>query len=342
MSSAGIQYVQPVQVVPVGQPIPAVHSSSYQYTVPVEKVDHIDRDYQVSSFNAPTHSFGPPASISSSSSYNPTGSSYSNPITNYKGPKAIQQSSYGSSISKIDSLELYQTNFNTVQAEEQVRPVRSGRRDECYCVPVAQCPADKILGSTPNKDYSSLINPRVKNPNIDITAPAGRSALEDIVEEEEEEEEEEAVTEAVTELAEETTITEVSRKRRQNDDIEPIFEKSRLSNEFTLETSTIPAASRLATEDLNLSEEEQKLLEKIKEKKKELRKKERKEKLKKKDQLNVGADEEGTFDNSDIEDLASEDKSFDSLASLTGDISNKVGAAGDNVKSGVSVSFIND
>merc|ERR1712218_400721 len=97
---------------------------------------------------------------------------------------------------------------------EQVRPVRSGRRDECYCVPVAQCPADKILGSTPNKDYSSLINPRVKNPNIDITAPAGRSALEDIVEEEEEEEEEESVTEAVTELAEETTISEVSRKRR--------------------------------------------------------------------------------------------------------------------------------
>merc|ERR1712014_524429 len=143
--------------------------------------------------------------------------------------------SYGSSISKIDSLELYQTNFNTVQAEEQVRPVRSGRRDECYCVPVAQCPADKILGSTPNKDYSSLINPRVKNPNIDITAPAGRSALEDIVEEEEEEDD--AVTEAVTELAEETTI---------------------------------PEASRLATEDLNLSEEEQKLLEKIKEKKKEL------------------------------------------------------------------------
>merc|ERR1712079_496891 len=183
--------------------------------------------------------------------------------------------SYGSSISKIDSLELYQTNFNTVQAEEQVRPVRSGRRDECYCVPVAQCPADKILGSTPNKDYSSLINPRVKNPNIDITAPAGRSALEDIVEEEEKEEEE-AVTEA---------ITEVSRKRRQNDDIEPIFEKSRLSNEFTLETSTIPAASRLATEDLNLSEEEQQLLEKIKEKKKELRKKERKEKLMKKEHL---------------------------------------------------------
>merc|ERR1712218_411486 len=113
-------------------------------------------------------------------------------------------------------------------------------------------------------------------------------------------EEEEAVTEAVTELAEETTITEVSRKRRQNDEIEPIFEKSRLSNEFKLETSTIPAASRLATEDLNLSEEEQKLLEKIKEKKKELRKKERKEKLKKKDQVNIGADEEGTFDNSDI------------------------------------------
>merc|ERR1711902_422634 len=97
----------------------------------------------------------------------------------------------------------------------------AGRLDECYCVPVAQCPSDKIIGKiTKQKDYSSLINPRVKNPNIDITAPAGRSALEDIVEDKEEEEQEEAVTEAVTELAEETTITEVSRKRRQNDDIE--------------------------------------------------------------------------------------------------------------------------
>ena len=83
-----------------------------------------------------------------------------------------------------------------------------------------------------------------------------------------------------------------------------------------------------------MSEEEQKLLQKIKEKKKELRKKERKEK-----QDSKKNEEEITSNNSDVEDLESEDKSFDSIASFTGDVTNKVGAVGDNVKTGVSVSF---
>ena len=380
VSEVGIKYVQPVQVVPVGQPIPAVQaqSSGYQYTVPLaQQPQQVDRDYHVSSHSAPTHSFGPPATSSFNtnfgSSYNqiqgsnlqnqPIGSSqivigsshdnpvdplttysssYNSPITHYTGPKATN--SY--SISKIDTQKnlyqplpghdnLYQTSFTEVtevkKPQEQERPVRSGRLDECYCVPVAQCPADKILGNAPVKDYSSLINPRVKNPDIDITASLGRSGLDEELLEDEEEAE---TTEATTELAEETTITEVTRKRRQNEEQEPLLEQ-RLSNSFNPTLSEdVQATSRLVTSELELSEEEQKLLQKIKEKKKELRKKERKEKQNsEKNKTKV------TSNNSDIEDLESEDKSFDSLSSFTGDVTNKVGAVGDNVKSGVSVSF---
>ena len=69
------------------------------------------------------------------------------------------------------------------------RPTREGRLDECYCVPVAQCPAHKILGNS-FKDYSNLINPRVKNSNIGITAPVARTLIdtEDIEEATEEDE----------------------------------------------------------------------------------------------------------------------------------------------------------
>ena len=380
MSEVGIQYVQPVQVVPVGQPIPAVQaqSSGYQYTVPLaQQPQQVDRDYHVTSHSVPTHSFGPPATPSFNShlgsSYNqirgsnlqnqPIGSSqivigsshdspvdtsssysssYNTPITHYTGPKATN--SY--SISKIDSQtklyqplpgqdNLYQTSFTEVtevkKPQEQKRPVRSGRLDECYCVPVAQCPADKILGNTPVKDYSSLINPRVKNPDIDITASLGRSGLDEELLEDEDKDED---TEATTELAEDTTITEVTRKRRQNEDQEPLLEQ-RLSNSFNPEVAEdLQASSRLVSSELELSEEEQKLLMKIKEKKKELRKKERKEK---KD--SEKGETEITSNNSDIEDLESEDKSFDSISSFTGDVTNKVGAVGDNVKSGVSVSL---
>ena len=376
----GIKYVQPVQVVPVGQPIPAVQaqSSGYQYTVPLAQQPHqVDRDYHVSPHSVPTHSFGPPATSSFNtqfgSSYNqfqgsnlqnqPIGSSqivigsshdnpvdtlssyssssYNTPITHYTGPKATN--SY--SISKIDTQKnlyqplpgqdnLYQTSFTEVtevkKPLQQERPVRSGRLDECYCVPVAQCPADKILGNAPVKDYSSLINPRVKNPDIDITASLGRSGLDEELLEDEEEAE---TTEATTEQAEETTITEVTRKRRQNEDQEPLLDQ-RLSNSFDpTKAEDLQATSRLVTSELELSEEEEKLLQKIKEKKKELRKKERKEK-----QDSKNNEEAITSNNSDIEDLESEDKSFDSLASFTGDVTNKVGAVGDNVKTGVSVS----
>ena len=357
MSGAGIQYVQPVQVVPVGQPIPAVqagaNSGAYQYTVPVTQgVDRdyqvnaykkpavaqsgssgsfTNRDYQASSYNDPTISYGAPLTSSQPSH------SYNNPIKSYKGPKSTFQTNYASSSTghqaadKIDTIDLYQTNFQVEQSnsqvsQEQKRPERSGRQDECYCVPVAQCPADKILGNTPTKDYSSLINPRVKNPNIDIVAPSGRSDLESITEAVDEDE---TTTEAVTEA-----VTELTRKRRQNEETEPIPMSSRLGNEFVAEQ--VAATSRLNNDDLDLSDEEAKLLEKIKQKKKELRQKERKEKLKNESQNNKDSSKN---EDDSVEDLESEDKSFDSLASFTGDVTNKVGSVGDSVKSGVSVSI---
>ena len=45
-------------------------------------------------------------------------------------------------------------------------------------------------------------------------------------------------------------------------------------------------------------------------------------------------------DNSDLEGVSGQDKSFDSLASFTGDVTDKVGNVGDSVKTGVSVSTV--
>ena len=47
LSSAGLQYVQPVQVVPVGGPVPAVAAQHHQYTVPVQSPHISDRDFSV-------------------------------------------------------------------------------------------------------------------------------------------------------------------------------------------------------------------------------------------------------------------------------------------------------
>ena len=44
-------------------------------------------------------------------------------------------------------------------------------------------------------------------------------------------------------------------------------------------------------------------------------------------------------DNSDLEGVSGQDKSFDSIASFTGDVTDKVGNVGDSVKTGVSVSL---
>merc|ERR1712157_678883 len=100
-------------------------------------------------------------------------------------------------------------------------------------------------------------------PNIDIVAPSGRSDLEAITDIPDEDDDQ-----TTTEAVEQVTETEVSRKKRQNEDTEPII-KEKLSNTFIPEQ----ASSRLNRDDLELSEDEEKLLQKIREKKKELRKK---------------------------------------------------------------------
>ena len=108
----------------------------------------------------------------------------------------------------------------------------------------------------------------------------------------------------------------------------------RLSNQFIPDDNEeVQAASRLIEDDLELTENETKLLEKIRQKKKEQRIKERKEKKK---LAQVQANSEEDIDYID-DDLESENKSFDSLSSLASDVTNKVGSAGTSVKTGVEV-----
>merc|ERR1712168_595119 len=90
-----------------------------------------------------------------------------------------------------------------------------GRLDECYCVPVAQCPANKILGSS-FKDYSNLINPRVKNSDIGITAPVART----LIDTENLEDTEEANKKDEPENIEETSKTVVGKERSLIDSLE--------------------------------------------------------------------------------------------------------------------------
>ena len=234
--SAGIQYVQPVAVVPVGQPVPAVQAGGHhhQYTVPLTAASPdliTNRDITVGSFGSPTQSFGPPQS-----SYNPP-TSGSVQTSGYRGPKQSGLTS------KVDSIDLYQTTFSAGQPEPS-RPVRAGRLEECYCVPVAQCPAHKIMGNIPQKDYSALINPRVKNKYI----PAGRSALQD-------QSQLEASGEETTDLAEDVTEvnTEISRKKRQNEESEEqpaetvrdLFRRKVVSFHFFIFSLDCPTPSQL-------------------------------------------------------------------------------------------------
>ena len=218
VETAGIQYVQPVAVVPVGGPVPAVQAGHHQYTVPLatQPADQhtiTNRDISVASYGSPSHSapaHGAPSHGAASYSFGAPGSTYNPPSSDhvpsrvYRGPQT--------STRKVDGLELYQTQFSSSSAPGSARPTRTGRLDECYCVPVGQCPANQILGNSPQKDYSKLINPRVKDKFI---SPAGRSSLE--------QEEEGSGLETTT--AEVPETTEVSRKKRQNDEEEPLTKK---------------------------------------------------------------------------------------------------------------------
>ena len=75
----------------------------------------------------------------------------------------------------------------------------------------------------------------------------------------------------------------------------------------------------------------------LREEKRIQRKKERKEK-RKKEHNKQNSEDDLVIDNSDLDDVVGQDKSFDSIASFTGDVTNKVGSVGNSVTSGVTVS----
>jgi len=397
-----VQYVQPVQVLPLGDPIPAVAANNYQYTVPVEN-PIANRDFSVSSsygapsyeapslsygapnpsYDAPKPSYGAPKpsykapkpsyNAPPSSNYGPP--TYDTPTTGYRGPKPTYNApgsvygapkpsynapsvSYGEPlssydpVSKLDSLSSFQTSFiseDTVLAAGNDRPVREGRLDECYCVPVSQCPASKVLGNS-FKDYSNLINPRVKNSDIGITAPGGRTLIEEIIDDEEDDEDLSEIDDAEEKLDEDLILEEevindeVTRKRRNNDDAEEpsgrtLENKGRLENFFVPETEAEAKDRTLKGSSSDITDSENEEKKRLREEKRNLRKKERKEK-RKKDKLAKDTEEEKlVIDNSDLKDVVGQDKSFDSLASFTGDVTDKVGSVGNSVSSGVTRIF---
>ena len=47
--------------------------------------------------------------------------------------------------------------------------MREGRVEECYCTRRDSCPANLVVSAT-NKDYSALIDPRVRDAETDIKA----------------------------------------------------------------------------------------------------------------------------------------------------------------------------
>merc|ERR1719350_1513305 len=275
LSDVGIQYVQPVKVVPYGDPVAAVDAQG-QFSVPDDSPHGSDRQFNTGygapstsygapkpSYEAPKPSYGAPKPTygAPSSSYGPPKPSYEAPSTDYGAPSTdygapstdygapapvyapppakYGGSSYGAPSAPVvqtsnvrDQRETdFQTSFNTNSGVDVSRPTREGRLDECYCVPVAQCPSNNIVGGV-FKDYSALINPRVKASDVGIEAHKGRSNVEVVsvsasapraaakadeeVEEDVEEEEE-----------------EITRKRRNGlstDQDQP--QQSRLSNVF--------------------------------------------------------------------------------------------------------------
>merc|ERR1712072_750218 len=317
--SEAVQYVQPVKVVPVGQPIPAVAAEGFDYTVPVEN-PIANRDFSVSSgygapsYSAPKPSYGAPKPTygapkptygapkptydapkptygapkptykEPSVSYGPP--SYNTPTTGYRGPKpsynapnthygaphahnSVPTSEYGapkpsynapsatygspsydSLTSKLDTVSSFQTSFSAEGSDysEKARPVREGRLDECYCVPVAQCPANKILGSS-FKDYSNLINPRVKNSDIGITAPVARTLLdtdklEDTEEANKKDEPENIEDSSKTDVGKERSLIDSLEEDNGDEEESSTVEKRRLENVFIPEVEEVEVLSR--------------------------------------------------------------------------------------------------
>merc|ERR1712088_255773 len=100
LSDVGIQYVQPVKVVPYGEPVAAVDAQG-QFSVPVDSPHGTDRQFNTGygapstsygapkpSYGAPKPSYGAPKPTygAPSSSYGPPKPSYEAPSTDYGAP----------------------------------------------------------------------------------------------------------------------------------------------------------------------------------------------------------------------------------------------------------------
>merc|ERR1719206_1012759 len=207
-----------------------------------------------------------------------------------------------------------------------------------------------ILGSS-FKDYSNLINPRVKNSDIGITAPVARTLIDvddlECTEEEIKKDEAENIEDSSQKDLEKERSSledgnedetddigpnkkeEVSRRRRDNNDDEEgssTVEKRRLENVFIPEVEEVEVSSRDGP-GTKLSELELEEKRRLRIQRKIQRKKERKEK-RKKEHNKQNSEDDLVIDNSDLDDVVGQDKSFDSIASFTGDVTNKVGSVG--------------
>jgi len=232
-----VQYVQPVKVVPHGNPIPAVPvgggysapKPSYNppkpsYSAPTSS------SYGAPSYTAPKPSYNAPPSIDSYSapsrpSYNaptsdsygaPSRPSYNAPKPSYNAPKpsynAPTSDSYGApskpSYNAPSSRPSYNAptssyGFNRFDDDGNIDYTdgfgerdgvghhhgnhhgshhhgnhheshhgdhhhgshhqeghRTGRAEECYCVPVNQCPTSSVMPTSGFQDYSALVDPR--------------------------------------------------------------------------------------------------------------------------------------------------------------------------------------
>jgi len=164
-----LNYVQPVQVVPIGEPLPAVTLNKNYF-----KSQAFQKDKSAYTFN-PVNTVYQEYSGAGYSDPNPGYYDVGN--QNYQKKRQVNLQNFGQ-LPRPQQPQPARQNFQNNQAfvvEEfnqgvsLNRPPREGRFDECYCVPSHQCEPSRVLGLTVNKDYSNLIDPRNKH-STNITA----------------------------------------------------------------------------------------------------------------------------------------------------------------------------
>merc|ERR1719350_588011 len=387
LSDVGIQYVQPVKVVPYGEPVAAVDAQG-QLSVQVDSPHGSDRQFNTgygapsTSYGAPKPSYGAPKPSyeAPSTDYGAPSTDYGAPSTDYGAPAPVYApppakyggSSYGAPSAPVvkasnvrDQRETdFQTSFNTNSGVDVSRPTREGRLDECYCVPVAQCPSNNIVGGV-FKDYSALINPRVKASDVGIEAHKGRSNVE-VVSVSASAPRAEGEKEEADKKTEEEEITRKRRNRLSTDQDQP--QQSRLSNVFIPDDEEVDQNEEEAEEDIwegqDYEYEEDdlflsrdgadidigKLNKEERLKRRAQRRAERQAKRRAalaaaeaaleesekvtKDEKKKKEDKDILAENADLVEAVGQDKSFDSLSSFTDDIGEKVGSVGSEVSSG--------